>query len=114
MWYETFPILCSLLITGRDDLVHEYELLSRIVMASVVSWALWNQALQIHRASGNPIPERMRALRQFVVVNALAASCQILGAIIQYSLSLANVRTSEIRQGIFLVRLHFLEVSSLT
>ncbi|KAF2785743.1 hypothetical protein K505DRAFT_401370 [Melanomma pulvis-pyrius CBS 109.77] len=102
MWCEIFLLLLFLLIAGRDDFFHEYALLSRIAMASIVSWALWNEALQRHRGSGNPIPERVRTLRRFVATNAMAASFQILGAIIQYSLSLANVRTSEIRRGIVL------------
>jgi hypothetical protein len=79
-----------------------------------VSWALWNEALQIHQRSGNPIPKRVRMFRRFIVVNALAASCQILGAIVHYSLLLANVQRIEIRQGIFLVRFHFLRVPNLT
>ncbi|PVH90827.1 hypothetical protein DM02DRAFT_401662 [Periconia macrospinosa] len=102
MWCETFHLLLFLLIAGRDDFAHEYAMLSRIAMTSVVSWALWNEALQKHLGSGNPIPERVRTLRWFVAANALAASFQILGAIVQYNLSLANVRTSEIRQSIVL------------
>ncbi|PVH90306.1 hypothetical protein DM02DRAFT_665262, partial [Periconia macrospinosa] len=114
MWCETFPLLLFLLIAGMDDFFPEYAMLSRIAMASVVSWALWNEALQKHLGSGNPIPERVRTLRWFVAANALAASFQILGAVLQYSLSFANVQTSEIRQGIVFVRLHFLRAPSLT
>ncbi|KAF2456837.1 hypothetical protein BDY21DRAFT_422038 [Lineolata rhizophorae] len=70
-------ILCTLqLIAGAN-----HTLLSHVAIASVWSWTLWNEALQKHLRSGNSIPERVRTLRR---------------------LSLANVRTSEIRQGIIL------------
>jgi hypothetical protein len=111
MRYETVPLFSSLLIAGRDDFVHAYALLTRIAMASVVSCALWNEALQRHLGSGNPKPERVHTLRGLVYANAYAVLWQSIGAI---GLSFANVRISEIRQGIFLVRLHFLRVPSLT
>jgi hypothetical protein len=56
MWCETFLLLLFLLIAGRGDFVYEYALLARISMASIVSWVLWNEALEKHLGSGNSIP----------------------------------------------------------
>ncbi|KAL5379238.1 hypothetical protein PMIN02_010999 [Paraphaeosphaeria minitans] len=101
--YETFPLfLCILLMTGRDNFAYEHALLTRVAIASTVSWGHWHEALQIHKDSGNPIPKRVHALLQFVIANAVAASFQIIGAVVLYGLSLVNVRISELRQGIVL------------
>ncbi|KAL5407038.1 hypothetical protein PMIN04_011848 [Paraphaeosphaeria minitans] len=103
--YETFPLfLCILLMTGRDNFAYEHALLTRVAIASTVSWGHWHEALQIHKDSGNPIPKRVHALLQFVIANAVAASFQIIGAVVLYGLSLVNVRISELRQGIVLER----------
>ncbi|KAL5405121.1 hypothetical protein PMIN04_012424 [Paraphaeosphaeria minitans] len=113
--YETFPLfLYILLMAVRDNFAYEHALLTRVAIASTVSWAHWHEALQIHKHSGNPIPERVRVLLVFVVINAVATSFQIICAVVLYSLSLANVRRSEIRQGIVLVRLFLLAVPTLT
>ncbi|KAF9728418.1 hypothetical protein PMIN01_13551 [Paraphaeosphaeria minitans] len=103
--YETFPLfLCILLMTGRDNFAYEHALLTRVAIASTVSWGHWHEALQIHKDSGNPIPKRVHALLQFVIANAVAASFQIIGAVVLYGLSLVNVRISELRQGIVLLK----------
>ncbi|KAF9730218.1 hypothetical protein PMIN04_012013 [Paraphaeosphaeria minitans] len=113
--YETFPFfLYILLMAVRDEFTYEHALLTRVAIASTVSWAHWHEALQIHKHSGNPIPERVRVLLLFVVINTVAASSQIIGAAVLYSLSLANVQRSEIHQGIVLVRLFLLTVLTLT
>ena len=101
-------------MAGRDNFAYEYTLLARVAIASTVSLAHWHEVLQIHKDSGNPIAKRVQVLLLFVVANAVAASFQIIGAVVIYGLSFADVGKSELRQGIVLVRLFLLTVLILT
>jgi hypothetical protein len=86
--------------------VYEAALLSRVAIASLISLAVWYNPLRIHKLSGQRNPRFVCLLVLSIVANAVAALLQIGGAIVLYSLSLANKKMStHIRHGILLVRL---------
>ncbi|CAG5189925.1 uncharacterized protein ALTATR162_LOCUS12113 [Alternaria atra] len=86
----------------RGDLVHEYELLSRGAIASAVPLALWYHARRTHMSSGKHDADYIRTLVLCIVTNAAATLFQMGGAIVFYSLSLADQKRSNLRQAIFL------------
>jgi hypothetical protein len=92
-------------------------MLSRVAIAPFTSLIASHSVLQNHKASGlqyNRESKFVRLLVVFIVVNAVAALCQMSGAIILYSLSLASKEIStNLHQGIFLVRLQLLRLHHL-
>jgi hypothetical protein len=82
--------------------------MSRGAIASVVPLALWYHARRTHMLSGVLDPHYIQTQVWFIITNAAATFFQMCGAIVFYSLSLADQKRSNLRQAIILVRLHLL------
>ncbi|KAF2726581.1 hypothetical protein EJ04DRAFT_453061 [Polyplosphaeria fusca] len=96
--------------------VYESALLSRVVIASLISLAVSRRQLEKHKSLGPGLVNLpfIRLLMVFIVTNAIVASCHMCGAIVLYSLSFASEKTNTyLRQGIFLVRLELLTLHNL-
>jgi hypothetical protein len=86
--------------------------MSRGTIASVVPLALWCHARRTHTLSGAHDRHYVRKQEWFIVTNATSTIFQLFGTIAFYSLSLAELNSSNLRQCIVLVCLHPQEITS--
>ncbi|KAF2650665.1 hypothetical protein K491DRAFT_682785 [Lophiostoma macrostomum CBS 122681] len=103
----TVPDIASYIKDKNTCFAYESAMLSRVAIAPFTSLIASHSVLEKHKASGsqyNRESKFVRLLVVFIVVNAVAALCQMSGAVILYSLSLANKEIStNLHQGIFLL-----------
>ena len=87
---------------------YDSEPLYLLAVASLLSSAISRGRLEDHESSGSEQDSSgyKRLLTVFIITNAIAGSCQLCGAIVIYSISLAEseIETS-VCQGIYLVGL---------
>jgi hypothetical protein len=85
---------------------YDSEPLCLLAVASILSSAISRarQEDRVNPGSGQDGWGYERLLTVFIITNAIAGSCQLCGAIVIYSILLAESRTdNSLRQGIFLV-----------
>jgi hypothetical protein len=85
---------------------YDSEPLYLLAVASILSSAMSRTRQEDHgnSGSGQRVLGYKRLLTVFIITNAIAGLCQLCGAIVLYSISLAESRIdTSLRQGIFLV-----------
>jgi hypothetical protein len=110
--YEVGNMTPTLLLTNLNRSSNGYfaydsEPLYLLAVASILSSAVSRTRQEDHdnSGSGQRVPGYKRLLTVFIITNAIAGLCQLCGAIVLYSISLAKIRIgTSLRQGIFLVR----------
>jgi hypothetical protein len=91
---------------SNSGFVYHSESLYLLATASVLSSAVSRGQLEEHKISGSTQHNLAlkRSLTVFIITNAIAALCQLCGAVVIYSITLADSKTgTSLRQGILLV-----------
>ena len=99
-------LLTNLYRSSNEYFAYDSEPLYLLAVASILSSAISRTRQEGHRNSG--LGQRVlgyeRLLTVFIITNAIAGLCQLCGAIVLYSILLAESRIdTSLRQGIFLV-----------
>jgi len=99
-------LLTNLYRSSNEYFAYDSEPLYLLAVASILSSAISRTRQEGHRnsGSGQRVLGYERLLTVFIITNAIAGLCQLCGAIVLYSISLAESRIdTSLRQGIFLV-----------